>query len=1076
MPRKSKAILEVEAQVNDLLKLLNQLKQTERTATKTARAFGVMGDRSQKANAGLNRYSKSAQRAKMRTQQLAASFNLVRAAMFAVPVVATIQGFRALGRQAVALDRAMLGVEKTTGLSGEALAQYRDQLIGLSNDIGVSVERLAELSENAGALGVSGAQNLEKFTRKVSALVVSTDLGVDNASNTLARLINLTGVDFTQGVEEASNALSFLEDNISATGSEIASAIDLIAPKIINFTRSTADIIAIAGTSAAAGQRASTVGTAFQTVFENLEQSIDSGNEAFAAIAQAMNLSVEGAVQAYRQDRVLFTAQLAERLNDFSATQQTTILEGLGSIGRETRAAFVALGPQLVETLRLSRFGATTDYAAEQQQLITTSDSGRLDIAVTKTRNAFIELGDLLLESALPAIERFAGFLNRAADQERNERRLRQNEELAAFFGGTPARTANPILGALGGAAAQQIPAIPPGQLQDELLQQYLERNFRQEDGSFDFSDLSDDVRKRLLEEIEKTRLDAKELQRHTDAVKDSRMELDKLTDRLQERESVVRNFANVGYESGFTGEQFPNPTGTAEGYNARRGQLYPTPFNRRTPPWQGEQITMPAEIYASFGGTTGGWGSGFLSGLYEGFTPSQDPDQIRRMEVDNLRRYTSSTHAEEALRRGTANADDLRSRMLESERSYNRMRGVWQGVRTSRAAGGFGVLFALIDDLNDLVTPPPGEELSREAIQLASRTIPDQVGRQRDFGTQSFLRRQDRTAALRQLLNIPTARANLVPPQSGLGNTDQTNRLVVAESEAARNRRRTAAALERLGLGEGVPSGPGFFGSQNADAVAMAVRRGVEDAFNENLGRTFAGSGPGRSAAGALAEQEARSAEEQREQEEKEAAYRMQVLRERFRATREVEEEINKTDMAIKSMIGGIGNTFAAEMQGVFTNIHGLGEVWDAVLQQMRADIYNNFLRDHVQTFGENLFGGIISGVGDLFTGGGGSGVGPAGGPVPPAARGGDVRRGGLVMVGERGAELVSLPTGARVHPNGTGPGSPTYIFQGTGIDEAGVRRVAEEVVQGSYGAFRDGLTADLRRNSAYAQAAGTR
>ena len=42
----------------------------------------------------------------------------------------------------------------------------------------------------------------------------------------------------------------------------------------------------------------------------------------------------------------------------------------------------------------------------------------------------------------------------------------------------------------------------------------------------------------------------------------------------------------------------------------------------------------------------------------------------------------------------------------------------------------------------------------------------------------------------------------------------------------------------------------------------------------------------------------------------------------------------------------------------------------------------------------------------------------------IPYLATGGTIAQGGLAVVGERGPEIVELPTGARVHPNGTGPG----------------------------------------------------
>jgi hypothetical protein len=42
----------------------------------------------------------------------------------------------------------------------------------------------------------------------------------------------------------------------------------------------------------------------------------------------------------------------------------------------------------------------------------------------------------------------------------------------------------------------------------------------------------------------------------------------------------------------------------------------------------------------------------------------------------------------------------------------------------------------------------------------------------------------------------------------------------------------------------------------------------------------------------------------------------------------------------------------------------------------------------------------------------------------VPGYAGGTSFHPGGLAMVGERGPELVNLPRGSRVYPNGTGPG----------------------------------------------------
>ena len=61
--------------------------------------------------------------------------------------------------------------------------------------------------------------------------------------------------------------------------------------------------------------------------------------------------------------------------------------------------------------------------------------------------------------------------------------------------------------------------------------------------------------------------------------------------------------------------------------------------------------------------------------------------------------------------------------------------------------------------------------------------------------------------------------------------------------------------------------------------------------------------------------------------------------------------------------------------------------------------------------------------------------------------ANGGFIQRGGMALVGERGPEIVSLPGGSTVHPNGTGPGGTNnFHFHGAVY---GVEDLKETVVQ---------------------------
>ena len=80
--------------------------------------------------------------------------------------------------------------------------------------------------------------------------------------------------------------------------------------------------------------------------------------------------------------------------------------------------------------------------------------------------------------------------------------------------------------------------------------------------------------------------------------------------------------------------------------------------------------------------------------------------------------------------------------------------------------------------------------------------------------------------------------------------------------------------------------------------------------------------------------------------------------------------------------------------------------------------------------------------------------------------ANGGRVKRGGLALVGERGPEIVSLPGGAFVHPNGTGPGGGVtnqFHFHGAvyGVEdlkEVVVEAVRDHAISGGFqGVFQE-------------------
>ena len=60
-----------------------------------------------------------------------------------------------------------------------------------------------------------------------------------------------------------------------------------------------------------------------------------------------------------------------------------------------------------------------------------------------------------------------------------------------------------------------------------------------------------------------------------------------------------------------------------------------------------------------------------------------------------------------------------------------------------------------------------------------------------------------------------------------------------------------------------------------------------------------------------------------------------------------------------------------------------------------------------------------------------------------------GGITKGGIALVGERGPELVSLPSGSRVHPNGSTGGGMNFHFHGAVYGVEDLKRVVVEAVR---------------------------
>ena len=93
----------------------------------------------------------------------------------------------------------MLGVKKTTGLTGDDLSALGSDLLDLSGQLGVARGELAQIAETAGQLGIEGRDNITAFTETVAKLSSVSELSAQEAGDQIAKLANV----FDVPIEEA---------------------------------------------------------------------------------------------------------------------------------------------------------------------------------------------------------------------------------------------------------------------------------------------------------------------------------------------------------------------------------------------------------------------------------------------------------------------------------------------------------------------------------------------------------------------------------------------------------------------------------------------------------------------------------------------------------------------------------------------------------------------------------------------------------------------------------------------------------------------------------------------------------
>lgn len=310
----------------------------------------------------------------------------------------------------VKFEDALIGAQKTTNLAGKDLDQFKANIEGMSTTLGSSQSELLAIAENAGVLGVSGVDNLTKFTETIAKFnVASSTLQGEEAATALARLIGVIGGDISD-IDRTGSALAFLGDSVKATEADIAESAIRVAQSLAQFRPSEADVLGLAAAFSELGVRPELAGSSISKTVLEIQKVIASGGKEFEKLQEIVGLSATEIRQQFNEDQIGFFNTFVEGLQRTGQEGEALVLtlEDIGLTGVRINQVLPTLA---VNQERVAQIMADSNRAFDENVKLTQEfelRAGALSFVLEQVRIAFQNIQITAGEQLAPGLRQLA--------------------------------------------------------------------------------------------------------------------------------------------------------------------------------------------------------------------------------------------------------------------------------------------------------------------------------------------------------------------------------------------------------------------------------------------------------------------------------------------------------------------------------------------------------------------------------------------------------------------------------------------------------------------------------------------
>lgn len=270
-------------------KAVDKVSKVMRSMTKASSSFAA------KTEAAFARVERASNRMQRKTNEALGTIGKIGLGFSAFELVRS-------GTTAVLdFESALVGVGKTTGIENENLKKLGAQIVNTSNQLKtVKTNKLLELSEAAGQLGVKGTDNIITFSKTMAKLEKSSDIVGEEGAKSIARLLTITkeGVGV---VDQFAASLVALGNSSAASESEILSVASEVGRATAAYALNTQEILGISASLKSLDVAPEAAGSAIGKVFRAIDMATLRGGQSLENFAKVMKLTPEQVKETFKK-------------------------------------------------------------------------------------------------------------------------------------------------------------------------------------------------------------------------------------------------------------------------------------------------------------------------------------------------------------------------------------------------------------------------------------------------------------------------------------------------------------------------------------------------------------------------------------------------------------------------------------------------------------------------------------------------------------------------------------------------------------------------------------------------------